>query len=160
MGNEIPEQLAQFFRSILLGGSLGLMYDVSRALRPLGGKGWEIVLDALVSVSSVFALFLLVMAEEGELRLFILMGALGGAVLFFATLSAVLRPVIAFWLDLILLPVRLGYKIFEKLQKIRKKVFSFSKRWFTIIGTHTAKTLRGERVHGTQSCKTENGPQQ
>lgn len=160
MGNEIPLQLAQFLRSILLGGTLALLYDITRALRRLGGRIWETALDALISISSVFALFLLVMAEEGELRLFILMGTAGGAVLFFVLLSPVFRPVLAFWVNLMMLPLHLGHKFLRKMQKNLKKVFSFLKKWFTIIVTQMGKSPWRERQHGAQSRKTENPPQQ
>lgn len=160
MGNEIPRQLAQFLRSILMGGTLALLYDAVRALRVLGGTAWEILLDTLVSISSVFALFLLVMAEEGELRLFILLGALGGAVLFFSLVSPSLRPILAFWVKLSLFPVHFGYKIFRKMQIFLRKVFSFLKRWFTIKVTYMGCSLFGGRGHGKQKSKTEDSPQQ
>ena len=156
MGNEIPLQLAQFFRSILLGGTLALIYDISRALRTLGGRIWEAALDTAVSLGSVFALFLLVMREEGELRLFILLGTLGGAVLFFTLFSPALRPLLAFWVDILLIPLRLGNIFFKKLQRILKKVFSFLAGWFTIIVTQSERRFRKERVHGTQEKKTKN----
>lgn len=160
MGNAIPVQLAQFFRSILLGGTLALTYDIARALRVLGGTGWELLLDTAVSLGSIFSLFLLVMAEEGELRLFILLGTLGGAVLFFVLLSPVLRPVLCFWVDVFVIPIRLSYKILRKLQFLLKKVFSFPHKWFTIIGNQWTKILRREREDGPESRTTENRPQQ
>lgn len=137
-----------------------MLYDAVRALRVLGGTAWEILLDTLVSISSVFALFLLVMAEEGELRLFILLGALGGAVLFFSLVSPSLRPILAFWVKLSLFPIHLWYKIFRKMQQFLKKVFSFLKRWFTIKVTHMGCSLWRERGHGKQKSKTEDSPQQ
>lgn len=161
MGNEIPLQLAQFFRSILLGGSLALLYDMARALRPLGGRAWETILDTLVSIGSVFALFLLVMAEEGELRLFILLGTLGGAVLFFSILSPALRPVLTFWVGLFLIPVRIACKIFTRTAKYGKKAFLFSQNWVTM--KKEQRSHRGEREHGeknTQSQTAEDLPQQ
>lgn len=160
MGNEIPRQLAQFFRSILMGGALALVYDMARALHVLGGKAWEIFLDAIVSIGAVFALFLLMMAEEGELRLFILIGTLGGAVLFFSLVSPSLRPVLAFWIDLSLVPFRLGHKISSKMQIFFKKVFSFLKGWFTIKDTQVGCPLQRGREHGTQERKTEDSTQQ
>ena len=160
MGNAIPVQLAQFFRAILLGSTLALVYDITRILRTLGGLGWELFLDALVSISAALSLFLFIMAEDGELRLFILLGTLGGAVLFFILLSPVLRPVLMFWLDLVLLPLRLGYKILRELHILLKKVFSFPRRWFTIIGNQLTKSLRREREDGTENRTTENRPQQ
>ena len=45
-GYIISEQLAMFLRSIALGGALGLVYDLLRTLRRLGGRLWGGVLDA------------------------------------------------------------------------------------------------------------------
>ena len=160
MGNEIPLQLAQFFRAILLGGSLALLYDLTRVLSTLGSRRWEAILDILLSVTAVASLFLLIMAEEGELRLFILLGTIGGAVLFFSLLSSAIRPLLAFWLDVFLLPLRLGHKFFNFLQEIFKKVFSFSRTWFTITDTPQECTVGEELYYGRQAVKTEDAPQQ
>lgn len=147
MGNEIPLQLAQFFRAALLGSTLALLYDLTRALSAPGGKLLEGLMDTLISVASVLSLFLFVMAEEGELRLFILLGAVGGAVLFFSVLSSVLRPIWAFWVGVLLFPLHLGDIIFKKLHLFFKKVFSFCRRWFTIIGIPKPSSDGEEREH-------------
>ena len=47
MGNIISEQLMLFLRSVLLGGVLGLLYDLLRPFRRLGGQLWGGLLDAL-----------------------------------------------------------------------------------------------------------------
>lgn len=159
MGNEIPLQLAQFLRSILLGGTLALCYDLVRALRSLGGVVWESVLDVLVSFGAATSVFLFVMAEDGELRLFILFGVVGGAVLFFSLLSSALRPIWAFWLDVLLVPLHLGEKLLQKLDIFFKKGFSFLRKWFTIIGTSKRNCHGEEREHGAQESKTENASQ-
>lgn len=148
MGNEIPVQLAQFFRAILLGATLALLYDLVRALSSLGGKFLEIVLDTSVSLVAALSVFLFVMAEEGELRLFILLGAGGGAVLFFSVLSGVLRPIWAFWVDVFLFPFHLGGVCLKKLYISFKKVFSFCRRWFTIMVAPKLSSCRKEREHG------------
>ena len=135
MGNEIPLQLAQFLRSILLGSSLALLYDISRVLRPMGGLLWEIILDSVTGIGAAVSIFLMVMAEDGELRLFILAGVLGGAILFFCLLSPQLRPILQFWTRFFLFPLRLGYIFLRKLQKLFKKLFSFLWKWFTITVT-------------------------
>lgn len=158
MGNEIPLQLAQFFRSILLGATLALLYDLTRALRIFGGRLWETFLDILISFSAVASLFLFIMAEEGELRLFILLGAVGGAVLFFTVFSGIFRPIWDFWVGLLLFPLRLGDIFLKRLHVFCKKVFSFFKRWFTIIVNPKLSHIREEREHGTQTIQTENAP--
>lgn len=159
MGNEIPLQLAQFLRSILLGGTLALCYDLVRTLRSLGGAVWAGVLDVLVSFGAAASVFLFVMAEDGELRLFILFGTVGGAVLFFSALSDALRPVWKFWMGLLLMPIRLGKTLLEKLELFFKKGFSFLRKWFTIMGTPKRDDQEEGREHGAEACQTEDASQ-
>jgi len=149
MGNVISEQMAQFLQSILLGGVLGLGYDLLRPLRRLGGRLWGGILDTLVSMASVACIFFFTMAGDGELRLFVLMGAAGGAVLFFCLLSQPLRPVWELWFRVLTLPVGLAWKILKKLWKICKKLFSFWKSWFTIICT-TMRNKAGRAGEGDE----------
>lgn len=129
MGNYISEQLAMFVRSILLGGSLGLIYDLLRTLRRLGGRIWGGVLDGIYCVLSACSLFLFVMAGDGEMRLFVLAGALGGAVLFFCLLSRPLRPLWELWLEIFLAPLRAAAAVGKKGGRRTKKLFSFCRRW-------------------------------
>lgn len=77
LGNYISEQLAMFVRAILLGASLGLVYDLFRTLRRLGGRVWGGVLDGTYCVLAVCSLFLFVMAGDGEMRLFVRRGPSG-----------------------------------------------------------------------------------
>lgn len=121
-----------FLRSVVLGGTLGLLYDLIRAVRRLCSPAWGGALDALTAFTAVAALFFFVMAGDGELRLFILMGALGGMILFFCLLSAPLRPIWDFWLSLSLIPLRLAKRVGKKVWKICKKVFSFCESSFTM----------------------------
>ena len=139
IGNYVSEQLLMFLRAILLGGSLGLVYDLFGALRRLGGRIWGGVLDGLFCVLTVCALFLFTMAGDGEMRLFVLAGTLGGAVLFFCLLSRPLRPLWAFWLEILLSPVRLAGALGKKWGRGLKKLFSFCLGWVTIKTRH----LRG-----------------
>ena len=132
----ISEQLTTFLRSILLGSTLALVYDLVRPWRRLGGRLWNAAVDAGMTLGFGWALFLFVMSGSGELRLFILGGALGGAVLFFCILSRPLRPIWNFWTDVLLAPLSLVGKILKKLGKTCKKLFSFYANWFTIIKTH------------------------
>ena len=146
MGNIISEQLMLFLRSVLLGGVLGLLYDLLRPFRRLGGQLWGGLLDALYGLTTVSAVFLFVMAGDGELRVFILMGALGGGVLFFCLLSQPMRPLWDFWTAIFLKPVLWAKKFLGKCEKKRKKLLSFAKKWFTIISTPQTRTEKG--VHG------------
>ena len=141
-GYIISEQLAMFLRSIALGGALGLVYDLLRTLRRLGGRLWGGVLDALYCVLAVSSLFLFMMAGSGELHLFVLMGTLGGAVLFFCLLSRPLRPLWDFWLEVFLSPVRAAAGVGKKGGRRAKKLFSFSRRWVTINILYPLKRRR------------------
>ena len=140
MGNIISEQLLLFLRSVLLGGVLGLIYDLLRPLRRLGDPLWGGLLDALYAFAAVSGVFFFVMAGDGELRVFILLGALGGAVLFFCLLSQPMRPLWDFWTAIFLKPALWLKNFLVKCGKIFKKLFSFYAKWFTII-----TTCRGRR---------------
>ena len=133
MGNYISEQLAMFLRSVALGGALGLGYDLLRALRKLGGRLWGSLLDGFYCLLAAASLFFFVMAGDGELRIFILMGTLGGAVLFFCLISQPLRPLWDFWLEIFLAPVRLLGRLEKRGEKFLKKLFSFAWRWVTMV---------------------------
>ena len=108
MGNYVSEQMLSFLQSIALGAALALVYDLLAALRGLGGRIWGGVLDVLFCLTCAISVFLFVMAGSGELRVFMVMGIVGGAVLFWCLLGSLLRPVWAFWLALALLPARLA----------------------------------------------------
>lgn len=139
MGNCISEQLALFLRSVLLGGVLGLLYDLLRPFRRLGRGFWNGLLDTVYGLVAVSGVFFFVMAGDGELRVFILMGILGGAVLFFCLLSHLMRPVWDFWASIFLKPVLWAKNFLVKCWKNFKKLFSFSQKWFTIIFTQRRK---------------------
>lgn len=132
MGVALTEQAVMFFRSVMLGGVLALCYDLFRALRGLGGVLWGGVLDGAYCLLSAAALFLFVMAGDGELRLFFLAGALGGAVLFFCLLSQILRPLWDFWLLILLSPARLAAAAVKKCWRTGRKLFFRGKKWVTM----------------------------
>ncbi len=149
MGNFVSQQLDVFLRSIVLGSSLALLYDLLRALRRLGGKVWGGVLDAFFCLAAVCSVFLFVMSGDGEVRIFTLLGTLGGATLFFCLLSPILRPLWDFWLDLILIPVAWLKNFLEKIAESLKKLFSFFRKWVTMLfvrARHLVTRRRGDGV--------------
>lgn len=125
MGRPISQQLVLFLQSVLLGGGLGLVYDLLRALRSVGGRIWGGVLDVLFCLTASASLFFFVMAGDGEMRIFIVLGAGGGMLLFLCLAGPLLRPVWRFWLDVALFPARLVKKFLTKCEKKAKKLFSF-----------------------------------
>lgn len=135
MGFVIGEQLRALGAALLLGAALALVYDLLRALRLRRGRALTAALDGLYCVAVAVSLTAFSLrVGNGELRLYMLLGTLGGATLFFVLLSPLLRPLWAFWADvlgallrLFLLPVH-GVKIFSgKLHKFCKKGFLFLK---------------------------------
>ena len=159
MGVNISQQLLLFLRSVLLGGVLGLLYDLLRPFRRRSDLVWGGILDVLYGVTAVSGLFFFVMAGDGELRIFILMGVAGGAVLFFCLLSELMAPLWEFWAALLLTPVGWIKNFLVSLRKNFKKLFSFCKKWFTIISTrrrgHRALPVRkGEDEMAGETKKT------
>ena len=157
MGVRIPDQLAQFFLSILLGAVLGLLYDLLRAVRLRGGRGLGHLLDAAYCLTAAGSVALFVLSGDGELRLFELAGTLGGAVLYFCLPGPALRPLWDFWLDVLLAPAAVLGELLEKFLKICKKLFSFLRKSYMMV---TAKSIqrRAERrerrrKHGQKSGK-------
>lgn len=126
-----------FLRSILLGGALGLLYDLLRAVRALGGQAWGCLLDGFFCLASLSLLFFFVMAGDGELRLFFLAGVLGGAVLFFCLLSRTLRPIWDFWLQIFPAPTA---------RRTAKKL---------LIRGRSAVTMRAVQRYGKRNAPAE-----
>ena len=156
MGVRIPDQLAQFLLSILLGAVLGLVYDLVRAVRLRGGRVLGHALDSLYCLAAAGSVSLFVLSGDGELRLFQLAGALGGAVLYFCLPGPALRPVWDFWLDVLLAPAGLLGGLLEKFLEICKKTFSFlrkSYRMFLLKGSRCIARRRGRRKHGRKNGK-------
>jgi len=139
---ENMRQLWQLLVSLAAGGVLGFLYDLARALRrELKGSVTAALTDLLFWVCAALMLFTLGMSTgQGQLRLFMLCGVLGGAAVYFLTLSA---PVI--WLcgkvyimlekvaDTLLTPVKKLVKKCEIIKKISKNLFQKIIKWFTII---------------------------
>lgn len=154
MGNYVSEQLAVFLRAIALGVVLGLVYDLLGALRRLGGRLWGGVLDAVFCLLSAVSVFLFVMAGDGEMRMFIALGVLGGAVLFWCLPGSLLRPVWGFWLDLALWPAEILINFLKKCGRKLKKVFSFWKNRFIININNFRRKKRSEVKEGDSSMPT------
>ncbi len=150
MVHPISEQLALFLRAVALGASLGLVYDLFRALRTLGGKLWGGLLDVLFCLAAAASLFLFVMAGDGEMRIFVVLGTAGGMLLFLCLAGPLLRPVWRFWLNLILFPARLVRKFLKKCGRMAKKLFSFGRTRVIMISTHLRRLRRSRARGGTE----------
>lgn len=144
MVQPISEQLALFLRAVALGAALGLVYDLFRVLRTLGGKVWGGLLDALFCLAAAASLFLFVMAGDGEMRIFVVLGAAGGMLLFLCLAGQMLRPVWRFWLEVFLFPARLVRRFLKKSGRKTKKLFSFGRDRVIMIFNHLHRRGTGE----------------
>ena len=143
IGQPVSEQLALFLRAVALGAVLGLIYDLFRTLRTLGGKLWGGVLDALFCLVAAASLFLFVMAGDGEMRIFVVLGTAGGMLLFLCLAGPILRPVWRFWLEVLLFPARLVKGILKKCGRMLKKLFSFGRARGIMILSHLRRSRAG-----------------
>ena len=142
MENHISAQLVMFGQSILLGLAVGLLYDLLRPVR-LRVPWLAGFLDSLYCLAAAAAVFLFTIRQaEGQLRLYVLLGILGGGALFFGLFSAPLRPVWDFWADaagdllrLLAIPGRGLLAVCKKMWKAEKNLFYFCKKYYTIEST-------------------------
>ena len=139
MGNQISQQMLVFGQSILLGAAAGVLYDLLRPFRVRRPR-FTGLLDTIYCLSVGTAAFLFLLRRgQGELRGFMVLGAAGGAVVFFCTLSQPLRPVWNFWADtlgelvrLLSVPLRWMKKICTKFARHTKNLFYFERKCYTI----------------------------
>ncbi len=101
----VSEQTAQFFLSVALGAGLGILYDVFRAVRivfPFTKKFAAVLVgDTVFTLCAGAALFLFaVVFCRAEIRLFCIIGACLGFVLYIASLGnfiiGILRTIFSF----------------------------------------------------------------
>ncbi len=137
---DISQQLETFGASILLGLSLGLIYDLLRAFR-LRSPRWTALLDGLYCLILGCSIFLFTLHQaSGELRLYVLLGIFGGNVLFFCALSPWLRPLWDFWVEtfaeflrLLSIPVRICRDFCKKTWQTGKSLFYFAEKCYPRI---------------------------
>ena len=89
-------QAQLFLLTIGIGGSMGLLYDALRLFRRSvrHSRFWIQAEDALFWLLAVFAVFLILLrANAGEVRFFLIFGLFGGMGLYFLTLSRLVLAV-------------------------------------------------------------------
>ncbi|MDY5611984.1 spore cortex biosynthesis protein YabQ [Dysosmobacter sp.] len=155
MGNQISQQLLIFGQSILLGLALGSLYDLLRPFR-LRLPRLTALLDAAYCLAAGAAAFSFLMERGGgELRGFMVLGTVGGVVLFFCAFSQWLRPIWDFWADtlaflvyLLSFPTLWLKNFCKKMGHRGKNLFYFAKKCYTIRKTGRMCVSRGGEDHG------------
>ncbi|MEG0780560.1 MAG: spore cortex biosynthesis protein YabQ [Oscillospiraceae bacterium] len=161
MENTISGQLLLLSRALLLGGCIGLLYDLLRAFR-LRFPGTTRLLDGVCALTATCGVFLFALgAGAGELRLYVLAGILLGCLLFFGCLSRILRPLWSFWVDallflcrLVLCPLQKMWALCKRIYGKVKKLFLFCGKWGTIRNYKWTIIRIHRRREAAQMAKT------
>lgn len=177
----VTDQVMTFFLTVILGGLLALCYDVLRILRRLvHHKNWVINMEDFFYfvLSGCFIFYILFHKNYGEIRVFSLIGALIGIILYYATISPFIVSVgtgVLTWIAKLLLriikivitPVILLIKlVLIPIQFILKIVKAFisrhltkGKKWVKIKGKKAKKRLgalrKRRRVQDEEGKKPE-----
>lgn len=147
LGNLPLQQAVVFAGAAVLGLGLGLLYDLLRLLRlGRGSRVWAAVWDLLFWCAVGTSALLYAAATGGEVQVYALCAQALGALAYFLLLSPAVRWA-EDWLErggrwiwgLLVRPLRFFGAQAKKLWIFFKKLFSFWKRWFTIIGKLGAK---------------------
>lgn len=143
MENHVPQQLLTLADALLLGAVGAWLYDLLRAvrLRRRRDRALTHLADGLYMALTLLALLAFALhVGDGELRLYMLMGAGLGAVGYLLLLSAPLRPLWDFWAEaleefcrLLAWPVRQTAAGTKKFAFFVKKHFQFAGKYATII---------------------------
>ena len=140
MGVELPQPPTAFTLSWVLGALFGVVFALCRV--PCRRGGWvRSALDGLFCLfSGACIIAFMLQPGDGELRVYMLAGIAGGALLYLSLLSPHLRPLWDFWRGVtvdcfrfFLSPLLLLIALLKKIAKSQKKHFLFLRKWFTII---------------------------
>lgn len=141
-------QALQLGLAALLGIAIGLHYDILRSLRRWKRR-LTIVLDFWFGLTTLLWLCLFALyVFGGRFHLFLLLGCLGGSLLYFLLCSA---PVLRF-LALVGRGIRLALSPVKKVFSFLKKGFSFLQKYAIIFIKYTHRGLGCLRnFHGGRS---------
>ena len=138
----IGQQLADLGCAMLLGIVCGTVYDLLRPIRlqRKNSKTLTHAVDALYILLVLLDVFLFALRiGNGDFRLFMLFGFIGGIVLYYLLLSKLLRPLWDFWTEtvtgffaLLWRPFALMGDLAKKVGGILKKYFHFLRKYATI----------------------------
>ena len=157
MGVSLSAQGISLLYSLLLGIAAALFYDLLRAIRMRRRRLrllTEVLDAAYCVVLAALCFFFALRIGGGDLRIYMLFGALLGAVVYFALLAPLFRPLWDFWaetlfalLRLLRLPFCCLKSFYGKLTKLCKRLFLFCENCF-IIKSYERSALRARRGNG------------
>ncbi|WP_409969720.1 spore cortex biosynthesis protein YabQ [Bengtsoniella intestinalis] len=158
----ITEQARVFVLSVLLGIAIGGLYDMAGAVRGHWPRLTPMV-DVTFGLSALGAVFLFILRQsQGQLRLFVLLGILGGCVLFFTGLSPLLRPVWGFWVEtlvwlgrILALPAVIFGNLLKLFRNYLKKLFYFWQKCCTMKYHRLQRGSKGGMSHGESTRRTQ-----
>lgn len=129
----IGEQALALAMALLLGLGTGLLYELLRPLRRLGGKPLAAAADAAFAFASAFGLFVFAMqADNGRLGTWELAAALLGFLLYMHSLSPLLLPPLNKFFQILGKGLKVLGKNLEKIQNRLKCLFPKIKECFKI----------------------------
>ena len=167
MAPALSQPLLLFCQAILLGMAAALLYDLLRAFR-LRLPRLTSALDILYCMAAGLAVFLFMLRRaQGQLRLYLLLGAGGGGVLFFTAFSPFLRPVWDFWVDtlafllhLTAIPLRGAENLCKKIGRWGKNLFYFIRKCYTIKSIKRGRRLYKGGGRQEQDGSQRSGPEE
>ena len=138
----ISQQLTDLGAAMLLGIVCGTVYDLLRPvrLRRRHSRALTHLVDAVFVLLALLGIFLFALRiGQGEFRLFMLFGFIGGVAVYYLLLSALLRPLWDFWaeaadrfLALLWKPLAIIGSGVKKMTRLIKKYFHFLQKYSTI----------------------------
>ncbi len=129
----IGEQALALALALLLGLATGLLYELLRPFRRLGGKPLAAAADAAFAFASAFGLFVFAMqADNGRLGTWELAAALLGFLLYMHSLSPLLLPPLNKFFQILGKGLKVLGKNLEKIQNRLKCLFPKIKECFKI----------------------------
>ncbi len=155
----IGQQLIDLGAAMLLGIICGTIYDLLRPVRVRhrNNKPLTHVVDGIFVLIALLGVFLFALRiGQGEFRLFMLFGFIGGIVVYYLLLSAILRPLWDFWAEAVEKFLALLWKPIAFVGNAGKKMGRFIKKYFHFLRKYaTIKKYRWDfaRLHSSISGK-------
>ena len=146
MGVYLAEQTAIFLQSVALGFVYGMLYDVFRITRlAVPTARWMVFAQDVLFffICSVGTFFFLVHTMDGQVRFFVLFGAILGMIIYFYTLSILIMGVSAAIIRVIKAVLRFIYRwILLPIWRITYSFVVFIMRPVRFLGDQFEKTVQ------------------